>query len=363
MGKIMDINLEKSSFPEKKITGALKVGVIGAGKMGLLHSGIFNNLNGSVLSAISEKKKIISEVIKQCVSGIEVYQNYQEMLENERLDIVVITTPVFLHKKMIEDALNHNAHVFVEKPLAINGQECRSLLSKSYKNKTMVGYCRRFMDTYKTAKKLIEEKELGSINDFTAHIFVAQVFRQGKGWFYDPEKSGGGVLMDLGSHAIDMIHYLFGGIKQVRASGRSIYSKEVEDYVSVDLLMNSGVIGSLEVSWSVKDYRLPELYIEIHLDYGKIITTEKYIKFFLEKDTPSLKKGETCYYKQHLTKDVPINLAGPEYTLEDLHFLNCINNNQKPLCDLHEAAKTNFVIDKIYSSIKTNATEEINYEI
>jgi len=361
--QVMNATKEKLLFSEKEMTDKLKVGVIGAGKMGFLHSGIFNNINGSILSAISEKKKIISEVIKQCVPGVKIYQNYEEMLDNEQLDIIVITTPVFLHKKMIKNALNHNTHVFVEKPLAINGKECQSLLSKSYKNKTMVGYCRRFMDTYEMAKKVIESKELGSVSDFSAHLFSAQVFHQGKGWLYNPETSGGGVLIDLGSHAIDMIHHLFGDIKQVHASGKSIYNKDVEDYVSVNLLLDSGIFGSLEASWSMENYRLPELYIEMHLDGGTIITTEKYINIFSEKDTHSIKKGWTRYYKQHLTKDVPINLGGPEYTLEDLHFLHCITNGETPLCDFHEAAKTNFVIDKIYTSIKNDTDEIIRREV
>ena len=125
----------------------LKVGVIGTGKMGLLHAGIFNNLEESVLSAISEKKKIIADSFKKYLSGVNIYQNYKEMLENEDLDIVVITTPVFLHKIMIKDSMEHNLNIFVEKPLAINSNECQSILSKPYKNKTMVGYCRRFMGT------------------------------------------------------------------------------------------------------------------------------------------------------------------------------------------------------------------------
>jgi predicted dehydrogenase len=160
-----------------------------------------------------------------------------------------------------------------------------------------------------------------------------------------------------------MIHYLFGNIKQVDARGKSIYNKEVEDYVSANLNLINGILGSLEVSWSMENYRLPELYIEIHLDEGKITTTEKYIKIFSKKDSSSIKKGEICYYKQHLTKNIPINLGGPEYTLEDLHLLNCIKKNEKTLCDFHEAAKTNFVIDKIYNSIKNDAEEKIQYGV
>jgi hypothetical protein len=113
----------------------------------------------------------------------------------------------------------------------------------------------------------------------------------------------------------------------------------------------------------MKNYRLWELYFEIHLDEGTIITTEKYIKIFSERETNSAKKGWNTFYKQQLTKNIPINLGGSEYTLEDLHFLNCIMNNGKTLCDFHEAAKTNFVIDKIYMSMKKNTEESIEYEV
>lgn len=341
----------------------LKVGIIGTGKMGLLHAGIYNNLEFSRLSAISEKKKIISRVLKKYLSGVNVYQDYEEMLEKEDLDIVVVTTPVFLHKKMTEDAMRNNLNIFVEKPLTINGSECRSILSKQYEKRTMVGYCRRFMGTYNLAKKLIENSDLGNVNFFQSHLFVGWVFNHGKGWLYNPEKSGGGVLMDLGSHAIDLFHYLFGDIKTVHAFGESIFNKEVEDYVSVNMHLKNVPLGSLQVSWSIRNYRLPEFRIKIHLDEGTIIVTEKYVNIYSEKSVGSIKKGWNTYYKQNLTKNIPIDLGGPEYTVEDLHFLNCILENKKTLCDFREAAKTNFVIDKIYSSIKEERVEQINYEV
>lgn len=341
----------------------LKVGVIGTGKMGLLHAGIFNTLEKSVLHAISEKKELIAGGLKKYLPGVNVYQNYKDMLEKEDLDIVVVTTPVFLHKSMIKDAMEHNLNIFVEKPLAISGDECQSILSKPYENKTMVGYCRRFMGTYNLAKKIIENSNLGKVNYFRSQLFVAQVFNQGKGWLYNPKTSGGGVLMDLGSHAIDLFHYLFGDIVNVHAFGKSVFNKEVEDYVSVNMQFKDVPLGSLQLSWSIKNYRLPEFRIEMHLDGGVITVTEKYVNIYSEKENDFIKKGWNTYYKQSLTKDIPVNLGGPEYTLEDLHFLNCILENKKTVCDFREAAKTNFVIDRIYSSIEKESVEKINYEV
>lgn len=341
----------------------LKVAVIGAGKMGLLHACIFNSLDDSMLTAICEKKMLVSNVLKKFISHVNIYRDFREMLDKENLDIVVITTPVFLHKTMIESALEHNLHIFVEKPLAMNGEECQLLLSKRFENKSLVGYCRRFMETYNLAKKIIVEKDLGKVHFFYSHLFVAQVFKQEKGWQYNGEMSGGGVLMDLGSHAIDLFHYLFGDIDTVLAFGKPVFNKDVEDFVSVNLKFENGIFGSLQLSWSVRNYRLPELKAILYFDEGVATVTEKYVDIYSEKETTNFKKGSNIFYKQNLAKDIPINVGGSEYTSEDLHLLNCIINNNKSLCDFREAAKVNFVIDKIYSSIDNNQIERVEYKV
>ena len=340
----------------------LRVGVIGAGKMGLLHSGIFNNLDNSTLCAISEKDGFMASALKNYLPHIKVYQNYKEMLEREELDIAVITTPIFLHKEMIQDSMNHELAIFVEKPLALNGQECRSVLCKDYQNTTLVGYCRRFMETFNLAKTIIDKEYLGNVNYFNSHLFVSQIFRQGKGWLYEPKISGGGVLIDLGSHAIDMFHYLFGDIKLLSAFAKPVFNKAVEDYVLVNLDFERNTFGSLQVSWSMRNYRLPEFKIDMQLDSGSISVTEKYINIYSEVNAEFIKNGWNVYHKQDLIKDVPINIAGPEYTLEDLHLITCFKKKERTLCDFNEAAKANIVIDKIYSSANEEKIESISYE-
>ncbi len=339
----------------------MRVGVIGAGKMGLLHSGIFNSLDNSTLSAISEKDTFMASALKSYLPGIQVYQDYREMLDREKLDIAVITTPIFLHKKMIQDSMNHGLAIFVEKPMALNGQECRSILDKNYENSTLVGYCRRFMETYNLAKTMIDKEYLGNINYFNSHLFVSQIFKQGKGWLYEPKMSGGGVLIDLGSHAIDMFHYLFGDIEILNAFVKPVFNKAVEDYVSVNLDFKRNVFGSLQVSWAIRNYRLPEFKIDMQFDSGSISVTEKYISIYSEKNTDFIKKGWNVYHKQDLIKNIPIDIAGPEYTLEDLHLLTCAKDKASTKCNFKEAAKTNFVIDKIYSSSEGEKMERISY--
>jgi predicted dehydrogenase len=339
----------------------LKVGVIGAGKMGLLHSGIFNGLEQTELSSISEKDKLLSSIFKRYMPKTKIYNDYEKMFKNENLDIVVITTPVFLHKSMIEDAIDQGINIFVEKPLALNAEESKSILNKNNKHKTSVGYCKRFMETYNFVKELLDDSVMGNVNFFQSQLFVEQVFKKEKGWQYDPAKSGGGVLVDLGSHAIDILHYLFGDIKSVNGVSKKIFSDTVEDYVSANLHFKNEIRGSLQLSWSMRNYRLPELKINIQLDKGSIIVTDKYVEIYSEINSEPIKKGWNTFYKQNLARGVPLNIGGPEYTFEDLHLINCIKEGKEPICNFKEAAKTNFVIDSIYSSIKNSNVQTVRY--
>lgn len=337
----------------------LKVGIIGVGKMGLLHAGIFNGLDISTLSAIAEKNKFLISALKQHLPRVKVYTDYEKMFKKEELDVAVVTTPVFLHKNMIENALDSNLNVFVEKPLALNGNECESILLNKTKQKTAVGYCRRFIETYGLIKKIIDESILGDVNAFQSQMFVEQVFQQETGWLYDPEKSGGGVLVDLGSHAIDMAQYFFGDIKAVQATGKSVYSDKVEDHVYLNYKFPNDLIGSLQVSWSMRNYRLPELKFNIQFEKGMATVTEKYVEIYSEIENDTLKQGWNTFYKQNLAKPIPLDIGGPEYTREDLDFLQCIKNDRESICNFQEASKTNFVIDATYKSINSEKSEKI----
>jgi len=317
----------------------LRVGVIGLGKMGILHAGIFNGLQQSELTAIAESKRLIRNAARKYLSAVNVYEDYKDMLEKEDLDIAVITTPVYLHKPMIIEAINHKLHIFVEKPLVLNGEQSKSIIKHKYNKRTMVGYDRRFMETYNFAKNIIKNNELGSPQYFLSSLFVTQRLNKGKGWKYDFQKSGGGVLMDLGCHALDLIHYLFGKIDSLHAFTKSVFDTNIEDF-----------------------YRLPEFKIDIQFDEGMITVTEKYIMIYSENRSESLQKGWNVFYQQQLAKNIPLNIGGHMFTREDQHFLECITEGKETICNFQEAAKTNFVIDGIYESAKNKTVEKINYE-
>ena len=170
----------------------LRVGVVGVGKMGLLHAGIFNQLESSALVAVAEKDGLTSNLLKAYLPHIRVYSDYEKMFKREELDIAVITTPVFLHKPIVEVAREHDCHVFVEKPLALDGDECRSVLHLGDNAKTQVGYNRRFLETFAMAKRIVDDSSLGELKFLQSQMFETQVLRREQGWRFDRSKWRGG---------------------------------------------------------------------------------------------------------------------------------------------------------------------------
>jgi len=341
----------------------LRVGVIGLGKMGLLHSGIFNQLESSSVVAAVERDSLTLSLFRAYLPHISVYRDYEQMFEREQLDVAAITTPVIAHMPMAEMAVERGCNVFVEKPMALSGDECRSVLRAGSTVKTQVGYNRRFLETFRLAKRILDDHSLGDVQFLRSQMFETQVLMKEQGWRFDPSKSGGGVVVDLGAHVIDMLHYLVGPLARVHGIGRSIHSADVEDYASVNLQFADGLMGSLELSWSIRNYRLPEMKIAMQFDKGTVTATEKYIEIYSDVDVAPLKRGWTTLHLQDLSGGVPIDLGGPEYTLEDANLLDCIRNDWEPLCNFGEAAKANFAIDAIYESIATGEAQTVRYEV
>jgi len=315
--------------------------------MGIMHSCLFNKLRDSELVAICDNTPMNLKLLHSILPKVKLYDDYSKLLDETQLDLTVVTTPVFLHKRMAQKALERGSSVFVEKPLALNGKECQELVGLGKDKVTLVGYCRRFMATYNLAKRYIDDGSLGQIISFNSHMFVTQVSDQRTGWQFDAKRSGGGVVMDLGSHGVDMLQYLLGDVVEVSGSTEQDLHTTVEDSAILEFRLTSGRTGNMEVSWTKPGFRLPELMFDMTFERGRIRVCEK----FIEITDPSKGEKPTTLYKQMLEKGVQINVAGQEYTHEDEHIIECIQTNSPTRCDFVAAAKTNYIIEAAYRSM------------
>lgn len=343
----------------------MNVGVIGFGKMGMLHTGILSIINGVNVVAVAEKDDTLRGYLKNILDK-NIYDDYYKMINKEDLDLVYITTPVSLHAKIANDCIERNINFFVEKPLASNLEECNMLYSKlNNKLVNTVGYSKRFTDTFSKAKELIHKGALGELVYVKGSMYLTQVFSYAKGWRFKKSESGGGVLLELASHLVDGLLWYFGKIEEVAATAKSYYSNEVEDFVHAILRFENGLIGYLDASWSIRNYRLPEMTIEVHGSNGTMLVNDDYIRLSLDdefkKDNLILDAGLSILYKQDLYKGVIIDIGGPEYTREDIYTVECVKKQKQNMLDILEASRVQSVIDAIYSSIKDRTWKRVQY--
>ncbi|MDZ7291271.1 MAG: Gfo/Idh/MocA family oxidoreductase [candidate division KSB1 bacterium] len=329
----------------------MRIAIVGIGKMGLLHAGIMNALDGVEVCAISDTSKYLSGFVKS-LTGLPVYDNYLNMLDKEKPDAAVIATPVFLHVPMAKECAQRNIPFLMEKPLSVTSAEAVTLVADIQKRHltTMVGYMMRYTETFPKAKAILASGVLGDLITFNATIYVSQLFKTGKGWRYNRKESGGGVVIGQATHLIDLLQWYFGPVAMVSAHTKNWYSQEVEDFAHSYFEFTSGLSGWLDSSWSVRHHRLLEMTINVHAENGNLLVTDDFVKLYLEKRTDGYAAGWTNFYKPDLFEGVAIDVGGPQYTRQDVSFIEAVRNRTKVQSDIANAYAVQKIVDAIYLS-------------
>jgi len=319
--------------------------------MGMLHAGIMNGLNGVELCGISDSSKFLLGFAK-ALKGIPVYTDYLKMLDNEKPDAVAISTPVFLHVPMARECVQRNLPFFLEKPLSTNSQEAASLVQSIGERKlvTMVGYMMRYVATFARAKQILDSGVLGKVITFNSTIYVAQLFKRGKGWRYSKKEAGGGVVMAQASHLIDLLQWFFGEVDSVSAHVKNWYSKEVEDFAHAYFRFSGGVEGWLDSTWSMRHHRLLETSIRINAENGNLEVTDDDVRLFLDTPAGDYPAGWTVLTQPDLFEGVDIDLGGPQYSRQDKAFVDAVQKGQPLQSDVRNAYVVQRLVDAIYAS-------------
>jgi len=327
--------------------------------MGLLHAGIMNGLHDVELCAICDKSKFLLGFAKS-LRDIPAYEDYCLMLDREEPDAVVLTTPVFLHIPMAKECVDRNIPFFLEKPLCLRSEEAAPLVAEidSKGTVSMVGYMMRYMETFSLAKKIVDSQVLGKIISFGATMYVSQLFRKGKGWRYEREKSGGGVIIGQATHLIDMLQWYFGSIQKVSAHTIRFYSSEVEDFAHVYFSFEAGMSGWIDSSWSMRHHRLLETEISINTENGNLTVNDDSLKLFLEKDSRDYPAGWTTFKRPDLYRGVEIDLGGPHFSRQDMDFVSAVRENRQLQSSLKNAYCVQKVVDCIYRSAQAEGAPQ-----
>jgi len=199
----------------------LNIGLIGAGSISTIHLDAYRNNEDAVIYAICDLNEERARSRGAEYGAVKVYTDYNELLADPEIDAVDICTWNNYHAEISIAALKAGKHVHVEKPLCKTVEEALAIEEAVHATGKVlqVGFVRRHNRNVTFLKKMINDGELGEI--YYAKASILRRLGNPGGWFSDKERSGGGPLIDLGVHVIDVCWYLMGKPKPVSVSGNT----------------------------------------------------------------------------------------------------------------------------------------------
>ena len=242
--------------------------MVGAGAIAQAYAQAFGESQGAELVAIADTRHDAAVALAESRQA-KSFDDYKQMIESCKLDAVIVCTPPVSHPSICQDFMRAGIHVLCEKPLAIDSVSARQMVHCADDNKVLftMGSKFRYVKDVIRAKALIESGILGTPILFE-NSFTGFVNMQSR-WNSNPEISGGGVLIDNGTHSVDIVRFLFGPLEDVQTvEGKRIQAIDVEDTARMFLRTESGVLCSVDLSWSFNKHQ--STYIGIHCENGTI---------------------------------------------------------------------------------------------
>ncbi len=343
---------------------ALKVGIIGLGKMGILHAAQLKTIDNVKIVAAGDVEKGLGHYSKNISPDIPFFSNLEKMLDSVPMDAVYICTPAFTHFELSKLCSRYKLHQFIEKPLAESLGSAKEIIDVNDSPEIILatGYSFAFHPIFQKVKELVDKKILGKIFRVYSSTFISVVLKKQSGWLYEKEKSGGGVIINSASHLVHLLWWYFGDVKSVYAKTQSIYS-EVEDCAYVLLEFKSGVQSIMDVSWSIPGFRLQEINFVIEGRNGKMEVTNDMIKIYLHKSQAEFKKGWTTLHKIDLGDSADFFLGSEEFNIEDKHFVQCCLRKETPLVSGKDGLEVQKLIEGIYRSAERETIMDMEKEI
>jgi predicted dehydrogenase len=275
-------------------TDTIGVGIAGYGAIGRVHTLAYRSIPmyyGEPASSLALAGVCVTSELKGQAAvreaGFQFYTtDYSALLAHKDVDIVCISTPNDLHKSMLIEAMRAGKGVFCEKPVALNLSEAREVeaVMKDTGRDCAVGFQFRFVPAILRAKQIIEEGRLGRVFSFRlAYLRSSYVDPHiPMKWKLDADRCGGGALVDLGPHPLDLVRYLLGEVQRVFAHTKTFVCERpvapgaqelapvsVEDMAVLHLELGDGAVGTVEVS-RVATGTTNDLRLEIHGSHGAL---------------------------------------------------------------------------------------------
>ncbi len=337
-----------------------RIGVIGLG-MGRTHLRSYRDYTRSEVIAICDKDKTLLKSIANEYKVPHVYTDINEMLDAPLdLDGVSVALPNYLHASTAIKVLSQGINVLCEKPMAMNAEEASRMVAAAKKNgkRLMINFNQRFTDHSMYLKRMVEKGTIGDIYYCRTawHRRRGGIPRFG-GWFGIKEMSGGGPLIDIGVHRLDLALWFIGYPHAVSVSS-STYSClghrlaeeagvkfDVEDLAAAFIRLENGATLVLETSWDGYSEKREDMVTHLFGTKGGIIQRNIGETYNFEAKVFTEDEGM-------LKETVLLGSVGRATKNSMMHFVDCILDDEEPIATGEQGLEIMKIIDAIYLSAK-----------
>lgn len=312
----------------------VKVGFVGAGSIARAHLNAFGSIGECELVGVCDPNAAtLDQFLKLAPPDIKAFSKCEEMIHAVKPDAIVVSTPPSQREEALSLAVANGCSVLMEKPLAHTAESAQRMVDAVAETNGIyaVGFCHRFVPALNYFRELIESEKYGKLV-FLHNTFGGHAPAQKDHWMSDREVSGGGVLMDVACHSLDIARYLCGDIRELKGVIRNAWDGRGEDSYSLVAEAGDGTLVQLTGSWV---FSTSEFSVRLRFEEADIV--------YDYADTYRLKEhgGEWCEMS-------PDGHASVRFYRQARAFVDAIKGESSQMATFVDALLINRELDALY---------------
>ncbi len=312
--------------------------------------------NNSECFAVMDSNPAAAEACKEKYGAKIATTDYNEILALDEVDAVYIASPVFCHKEQALAAARAKKHILLEKPMGLTTEDSVEIIEECERCgvKLGTGFMMRYASYHQEMKKIIQSGKIGDIVSMRAQFTCWYPEIEGA-WRQDKKLSGGGALVDLGIHCIDLLMYI-SGLEAVECTGYALtntFNYNIDDTAAVIMKMNNGATAIVDVNYNMPD-NAAKCPLEFYGTKGSMIavgTLSQEETGVVEVLATDGSAGYDAQQSRSLAESEIIKVEfGNMYTKEIEAFANAVLNDTEPPVNGKNTLLVQKVIDAIYQN-------------
>ncbi len=318
----------------------LRFALIGAGGIAQTHLQVFSRVPSAQLVAIIDTRFEAAQAAA-VANHCKAFECVEAAIEECELDAAIVCTPPSTHPEICSQLSLAGIHILCEKPIAIELDSARTMLVNAEKSRTLMTMASKFryVDDMIFAKQLITSGVIGDVllfeNTFAGHVDMTHR------WNSLPQISGGGVLIDNGTHSVDIVRYLLGPIASIQTlEGKQFQDIAVEDTVRIHAKTHNGALAAMDLSWSIN--KQTPWYVSVYGTAGTILVGWRESKYKRDVDSDWTVFGKGYDKVQAFSSQLS-------------NFCNAIMGSEQLLISAEDAIASVEAIQKAYESLRANS--------